>query len=148
LSFSAKQVEILKETFPDRTRLTALWDRLSADQMDGAERAAKLLQLGLLAIKLENPPYNIPAIFRRMLFGPEREVAETAQADHARDDTSGCHSGIPTITGGIGQFAAIQSVAPSVGVEVSPVNVRDADERPRPAERFVNPHGHNGNRSE
>jgi putative tryptophan/tyrosine transport system substrate-binding protein len=63
---AAKQVEILKETFPDRTRLTALWDRLSADQMDGAERAAKSLQLGLLAIKLENPPYDIPAVFRRV----------------------------------------------------------------------------------
>ena len=33
----------------------------------------------------------------------------------------------PTITAGIGQFAVIQSVAPSVGVEVSPVDVRDAD---------------------
>jgi putative ABC transport system substrate-binding protein len=31
------------------------------------------------------------------------------------------------IIGGIGQFAAIQSVAPSLGVEVSPVNMRDAD---------------------
>jgi putative tryptophan/tyrosine transport system substrate-binding protein len=30
------------------------------------------------------------------------------------------------ITAGIGQWGAIQSVAPSVGVEVSPVNVRDA----------------------
>jgi putative ABC transport system substrate-binding protein len=34
----------------------------------------------------------------------------------------------PALTAGIGQFAVIQSVAPSVGVEVSPVNVRDADE--------------------
>jgi putative tryptophan/tyrosine transport system substrate-binding protein len=32
------------------------------------------------------------------------------------------------LTSGIGQFAVIQSVAPSVGVEVSPVNVRDAGE--------------------
>jgi len=30
-----------------------------------------------------------------------------------------------TVPTGIGQFGAIQSVAPSVGVEVSPVNVRD-----------------------
>src|SRR5262245_3900445 len=29
----------------------------------------------------------------------------------------------PTIAGGIGQFVAIQSVAPSVGVEVSPINI-------------------------
>jgi ABC-type uncharacterized transport system substrate-binding protein len=34
----------------------------------------------------------------------------------------------PTITSGIGQFAAIQSVAPSFGVELSPVGVRDAGE--------------------
>jgi len=32
----------------------------------------------------------------------------------------------PAITSGIGQFAVIQSVAPSVGVEVSAINVRDA----------------------
>jgi putative tryptophan/tyrosine transport system substrate-binding protein len=32
----------------------------------------------------------------------------------------------PTITAGIGQFGAIQAVAPSIGVEVTPVNVRDA----------------------
>ena len=34
----------------------------------------------------------------------------------------------PTLPVGIGQFATFQSVAPSVGVEVSPVDVRDADE--------------------
>jgi putative ABC transport system substrate-binding protein len=32
------------------------------------------------------------------------------------------------ITSGIGQFAVIQSVAPSVGIDVSPINVRDASE--------------------
>jgi putative ABC transport system substrate-binding protein len=34
----------------------------------------------------------------------------------------------PAISAGIGQFAAIQSVAPSVGVDVSAVNVRDPEE--------------------
>jgi putative ABC transport system substrate-binding protein len=34
----------------------------------------------------------------------------------------------PAISSGIGQFAVIQSVAPSAGVEVRPVNVRDAAE--------------------
>ena len=32
----------------------------------------------------------------------------------------------PAISGGVGQFGAIQAVAPSLGVEVSAVNVRDA----------------------
>ena len=34
----------------------------------------------------------------------------------------------PAIASGIGQFGAIQSAAPSLGMEVSPVNVRDAGE--------------------
>ena len=41
------------------------------------------------------------------------------------------------IAAGIGQFAAIQSVAPSVGVEVSPVNVRDAGEIERAVAAFA-----------
>jgi putative ABC transport system substrate-binding protein len=32
------------------------------------------------------------------------------------------------ISAGIGQFAAIQSVAPSLGVELTPMNVRDPSE--------------------
>ena len=43
----------------------------------------------------------------------------------------------PAITAGIGQFAAIQSVAPSIGVEVSPVNVRDAGEIERAIKDFA-----------
>ena len=41
------------------------------------------------------------------------------------------------ITAGIGQFAVIQSVAPSVGVEVSPINMRDADEIERAVAAFA-----------
>jgi ABC-type uncharacterized transport system substrate-binding protein len=41
------------------------------------------------------------------------------------------------LTGGIGQFAVIQSVASSVGVEVSPVNVHDADEIERAVAAFA-----------
>jgi ABC-type uncharacterized transport system substrate-binding protein len=43
----------------------------------------------------------------------------------------------PAIVSGIGQFAVIQSVAPSVGVEVSPVNVRDAGEIERAVTAFA-----------
>jgi putative ABC transport system substrate-binding protein len=38
---------------------------------------------------------------------------------------------------GLGQFGAIQSVAPSVGVEVSPVNMRDAGEIERAVAAFA-----------
>ena len=43
----------------------------------------------------------------------------------------------PTITGGIGQFSAIQAVAPSLRVEVNPVNVRDASEIERAVTVFA-----------
>ena len=43
----------------------------------------------------------------------------------------------PTLTVGIGQFAAIQSVAPSVGVEVSAMSVRDAAEIERAVTAFA-----------
>jgi ABC-type uncharacterized transport system substrate-binding protein len=41
------------------------------------------------------------------------------------------------IPSGIGQFAVIQSVAPSVGVEVSPINLRDAGEIERGVTAFA-----------
>ncbi|MFZ0116415.1 MAG: ABC transporter substrate-binding protein, partial [Xanthobacteraceae bacterium] len=43
----------------------------------------------------------------------------------------------PVLASGIGQFAAIQSVAPSVGVEVSPINLRDAGEIERGIAAFA-----------
>ena len=43
----------------------------------------------------------------------------------------------PAIAAGIGQFAVIQSVAPSLGVEVSPINVRDAGEIERAVTAFA-----------
>ena len=43
----------------------------------------------------------------------------------------------PAITAGIGQFGAIQSVAPSLGVELHPVNVRDAGEIERAVAAFA-----------
>jgi putative ABC transport system substrate-binding protein len=43
----------------------------------------------------------------------------------------------PAIPAGIGQFAIIQSVAPSVGLELTPVNVRDAIEIERGIAAFA-----------
>jgi len=47
----------------------------------------------------------------------------------------------PAIAAGLGQFGAIQAVAPSLGIEVFPVNVRDASE----IERTVTAFGHAAN---
>jgi putative ABC transport system substrate-binding protein len=43
----------------------------------------------------------------------------------------------PAIASGVGQFAVIQSVAPPLGVELTPVNVRDAGEIERAVTSFA-----------
>ena len=43
----------------------------------------------------------------------------------------------PSVTAGLGQFAAIQAVAPSLRLEVSPINVRDAGEIERAVTSFA-----------
>ena len=48
----------------------------------------------------------------------------------------------PTIAAGIGQLAAIQAVAPALGVELSPLGVRDAGE----IERGITAFAHGSNR--
>jgi putative tryptophan/tyrosine transport system substrate-binding protein len=48
----------------------------------------------------------------------------------------------PAITSGIGQWGAISSAAPSLGVEVSPVNVRDAPEIERGVAAFARSGNH------
>jgi putative ABC transport system substrate-binding protein len=46
-------------------------------------------------------------------------------------------AGDPAIAPGIGQFAVVQAVAPSVGVEVTPINVRDGTEIERAVAEFA-----------
>ena len=43
----------------------------------------------------------------------------------------------PAVVTGIGQFGAIQSAAPSMGIEVSPINLLDADQIERAVADFV-----------
>ena len=69
---AAKQLELLIEAFPDRKRIAVLWDELSAEPFEIAERRAKEISLSLRSIKLGNPPHDWDAAFRAV----EREQAE------------------------------------------------------------------------
>jgi putative ABC transport system substrate-binding protein len=64
---AGKAVELLIQAFPDRTRVAALWDSISADQFGAAERVAQPLHVALLGLRLENPPYDFDAAFRNLL---------------------------------------------------------------------------------
>jgi tripartite-type tricarboxylate transporter receptor subunit TctC len=61
---AAKQLEILVQTFPERSRLAVLYDVNSADQFSGAEAAAKTMRLQLPPLKLEKPPYDFDVAFQ------------------------------------------------------------------------------------
>src|SRR5262245_43968916 len=64
LELARKQVELLTQAFPDRTRLALLFDTQSVDQFNAAERAAKDLNLQTQPLRLENSPYDFTTAFR------------------------------------------------------------------------------------
>jgi putative tryptophan/tyrosine transport system substrate-binding protein len=74
LKLAQKQVELLTQAFPERTRLAVLFDSQSADQFAAAERAAKALNLQVQALRLENPPYDFDAAFRGAISGGAQVV--------------------------------------------------------------------------
>jgi putative tryptophan/tyrosine transport system substrate-binding protein len=59
-----KQLELLTEAFPKRTKAVALYDALSADQFMAAKQVAEVMKLEFRGLKLENPPYDFDAAFR------------------------------------------------------------------------------------
>jgi putative ABC transport system substrate-binding protein len=69
LELAQKQVELLTQAFPDKTRLGVLFDAQTADQFSAAERSAKSLNLQIQGHKLEKPPYDFDAAFRSVTAG-------------------------------------------------------------------------------
>jgi putative ABC transport system substrate-binding protein len=66
---AAKQVELLTQALPERTRLAILYDGISVDQFSAAQRQADLLHLDVRSMKLENPPYDFDVAFRSLAEG-------------------------------------------------------------------------------
>ena len=60
-----KQVELLKEAFPGRTKLAVWWDKVSADQFVAAEHRAKVMGLEVQSDELRDPPYRFDAAVER-----------------------------------------------------------------------------------
>ena len=64
LELARKQVDLLKQTFPDRDRLAMLYDVQTADQFTAAEQTARSLNLQVQALKLEIPSYDFVGAFQ------------------------------------------------------------------------------------
>ena len=69
LELAEKQVELLTQAFPGKSRLAALFDAQTADQFGAAEGRAKLLNLQIQGEKLEKPPYDFDPAFRSVVTG-------------------------------------------------------------------------------
>ena len=67
LDLAQKQIELLTQAFPDRNRMGVLYDSQSADQLASAERVANGLRVRIQPMKLENPPYDFEAAFRKLI---------------------------------------------------------------------------------
>jgi putative tryptophan/tyrosine transport system substrate-binding protein len=91
----------------------------------GAGYVDSLAQPGGNATGFTNMEYGMSGKYLEVL----KEIApRIARAAVLRD---------PTIPQGIGQFSAIQAVAPSLGVELRPIDVHDAPEIARAVETFA-----------
>jgi putative tryptophan/tyrosine transport system substrate-binding protein len=64
-----KQVELLTQAFPEKTRLGVLWDAQTADQFNAAKRQALALGREVHAVKLDSLPYDFNAAFRSLAEG-------------------------------------------------------------------------------
>jgi len=63
---AVKQLEILAQAFPERSRLAVLYDADSADQFSAADAVAKSMPLQIRPLKLEKPPYDFGVAFQTM----------------------------------------------------------------------------------
>jgi putative ABC transport system substrate-binding protein len=73
VELAQKQVELLTQAFPGRTRLAVLFDALSG-QVSAAEQTAKALNLQVQALRLENPPYDFDSAFASAAAGGAQMV--------------------------------------------------------------------------
>ena len=64
MELARKQIDLLKQTFPDRDRLAMLYDAQTADQFTAAEQTARSLNLQVQALKLEIPSYDFVGAFQ------------------------------------------------------------------------------------
>jgi putative ABC transport system substrate-binding protein len=62
LDMARKQIDLLRQAFPDRNRLALLYDTQTADQFTAADQGAKSLNLQVQALKVD-PAYDFTGTF-------------------------------------------------------------------------------------
>jgi putative tryptophan/tyrosine transport system substrate-binding protein len=87
IELARKQIDLLKQTFPDRARVAMLYDVQTADQFAAANQAARSLNLQVQAIKLEIPSYDFVGAFQAAADGKAQlmmVLSSTGFASHGQ----------------------------------------------------------------
>jgi putative ABC transport system substrate-binding protein len=69
VELARKQIDVLRQAFPDRTRLALLYDAQTVDQFTAANQAALSLNLQVQALRLEIPSYDFAGAFQAAATG-------------------------------------------------------------------------------
>ena len=88
-----KQVELLTQAFPNKHLLSVLYDQISAQQFDAAELQARTLHLEVQSQKLDNPPYDFDAAFRKLAEGAPQMLACPIQSVFYTSAFAHCRAG-------------------------------------------------------
>jgi putative tryptophan/tyrosine transport system substrate-binding protein len=87
LDLARKQIDLLRQAFPDRDRVAVLYDALTADQFTAANQAAKSLKLQVQALKLEIPSYDFAGAFQAAAAGGAQLMMVLSSAAFSRHRT-------------------------------------------------------------
>jgi putative tryptophan/tyrosine transport system substrate-binding protein len=75
IELAEKRLQLFKDAFPAMSAATVLWDRISADQWEAAQRSGAQLGLQLAGVDLGAPPFDydhalaqVPPSYRKNLF--------------------------------------------------------------------------------
>jgi putative tryptophan/tyrosine transport system substrate-binding protein len=68
LDLARKQIDLLRQVFPDRNRVAVLYDAQSADQFTAADQGAKSLNLQVQALKVD-PAYDFAGVLEAAVKG-------------------------------------------------------------------------------
>jgi len=63
ITLTKKRLQLMREAFPDVGAATVFWDRISADQWNGAQNAARTLGYAIHGVELRGRPYDYERAF-------------------------------------------------------------------------------------
>ena len=96
IELARKQIDLLRQAFPDRDRLAVLYDALTADQFTAANQAAKSLNLQVQALKLEIPSHDFASAFQAAAAGGAQLMLVLSRSSQSLQSSTDCPPCLPS----------------------------------------------------